>query len=110
MRRAMLLLLFLALPLQYAWAAVGGYCQHEEDAGQWHFAHHVHEHLEDEDGAGSEAPEFHPDAHHAIAGMPESDFLPQWRTQAAMLVVFEPHLSLGEISSEPERPKWAAAG
>lgn len=110
MRRLAVLLLLLALPLQYSWAAVGGYCQHEDDAAQWHFAHHVHEHLEDETGAGSQAPEFHADAHHGTTGMLESASLQQWQPQAAMLVAFEPHLSLSDISSEPERPKWPAPG
>lgn len=34
------------LPLQFSWAAVGMYCEHETD-GAGHFGHHEHQHKAD---------------------------------------------------------------
>lgn len=110
MRRLAVFLLLLALPLQYSWAAVGAYCQHEENAAEWHFGHHVHKHIEDAKGEGPESPGFHADAHHGTPGMPDWASLPQWQPQAAALVAFEPRFALSDISWEPERPKWPTAG
>jgi hypothetical protein len=45
MRRWLVLLMLAVLPLQLSWAAVAGYCQHEEGPAQGaHFGHHAHEH------------------------------------------------------------------
>lgn len=44
MRRLIALLLLLLLPLQFAWAAAGTYCQHESGDQSWHFGHHAHLH------------------------------------------------------------------
>lgn len=40
--RALCLVLFLSL--QFSWAAVAGYCQHQSDLSPAHFGHHVHDH------------------------------------------------------------------
>lgn len=50
LRRALLLLLLLLMPLQFSWAVVSNYCQHESDGSAAHFGHHPHQH-QDEDGA-----------------------------------------------------------
>jgi len=45
MRRWLVLFLAVLLPLQFAWSAASGYCQHETDSAQSaHFGHHVHVH------------------------------------------------------------------
>ncbi|GAB3657489.1 cation efflux protein, CzcI family [Ramlibacter alkalitolerans] len=44
MRRFVLLLVTLLLPLQFAWGAVTAYCQHEEGPASAHFGHHEHVH------------------------------------------------------------------
>lgn len=44
MRRLVLLVLAVLLPLQFAWGAVAGYCQHESGGRSHHFAHHEHVH------------------------------------------------------------------
>ncbi|MBS0308891.1 MAG: hypothetical protein JSS58_07960, partial [Proteobacteria bacterium] len=44
MKRFILILLLAILPFQFAWAAVGGYCQHEEGKAAQHFGHHIHKH------------------------------------------------------------------
>ena len=44
MRRFLLILLLALLPLQFSWAAVAGYCQHETGPAAKHFGHHAHQH------------------------------------------------------------------
>lgn len=44
MRRLVLLLLVVLLPLQFAWGAVTSYCEHETGAASQHFGHHEHVH------------------------------------------------------------------
>lgn len=49
MRRWLLVFLVLLLPLQFSWAAVASYCQHESAAAtsptqQQHVGHHEHQH------------------------------------------------------------------
>ena len=47
MRRLVLLLVVLILPLQLAWGAAAGYCQHEAGPDSQHFGHHEHVHKAD---------------------------------------------------------------
>lgn len=44
MKRLLLIFLLTMLPLQISWAAVTGYCQHEEGKAAQHFGHHEHKH------------------------------------------------------------------
>lgn len=45
MRRWLVFFLLAVLPLQFSWAAVAGYCQHEKVAARIaHFGHHEHDH------------------------------------------------------------------
>jgi len=44
MARLLSLLIMLLLPLQFTWAAVGKYCQHESSPAAYHFGHHAHVH------------------------------------------------------------------
>ncbi len=44
MRRWLLVLLLVLLPLQLTWAAVGVYCTHERQPTAQHLGHHQHEH------------------------------------------------------------------
>lgn len=44
MRRCLVLVLLLWLPLQFSWAAAAGYCGHEQRKGAAHFGHHAHQH------------------------------------------------------------------
>ncbi len=43
MRRLFILALLALLPLQFSWAAVASYCEHETQ-GDGHFGHHEHQH------------------------------------------------------------------
>ena len=42
-KKLLLILLLLALPFQYSWAAAAAYCQHEKTHIS-HFGHHSHQH------------------------------------------------------------------
>lgn len=45
MRRFLALLLLVLLPLNAAFAAASGYCQHQKESSQAaHFGHHMHQH------------------------------------------------------------------
>lgn len=43
MRRFLALLLLTIVPLQFSWAGVAAYCQHEAAQAETHFGHHAHE-------------------------------------------------------------------
>jgi hypothetical protein len=45
-RRFLAIVLLAMLPLQFSWAAVASYCEHETQ-GTGHFGHHEHEHHAD---------------------------------------------------------------
>lgn len=47
MRRWLSILLLVFLPLQFSWAAVGVYCQHETGSAAKHVGHHDHQHKAD---------------------------------------------------------------
>ena len=44
MRKCLAIVLLVFLPLQFSWAAVASYCQHETGAAAKHFGHHAHQH------------------------------------------------------------------
>jgi hypothetical protein len=44
MRRLILILLLTVMPLQWSWAAIASFCQHEAGRAEQHLGHHVHEH------------------------------------------------------------------
>lgn len=43
-RKAVVLILLVLLPIQFVWGAATGYCEHETRTADTHFGHHVHEH------------------------------------------------------------------
>jgi hypothetical protein len=53
MKRLILIILLVLVPLQFAWAAVGAYCQHEEGSNSFHFGHHAHTHQAKRDAPDS---------------------------------------------------------
>jgi len=57
MRRLVLVLVLLLLPLQASWAAVAAYCGHENGVASKHMGHHQHKH---QAGAGDQANEAAP--------------------------------------------------
>ena len=44
MRRVIVYLLLIVLPLQFTWVAASGYCAHETGVAAEHFGHHDHKH------------------------------------------------------------------
>ncbi len=44
MRKWLAILLLVLVPLQFSWAAVNAYCQHESGPTASHAGHHTHEH------------------------------------------------------------------
>ena len=62
MRRALAILLLLLLPLQAAFAAAAGYCDHARESSQaGHFGHHPHQHDVSLDQGGSTGSDSDPD-------------------------------------------------
>lgn len=47
MRRWFIYFVLVLVPLQFSWAAVGSYCQHETGAAAQHLGHHEHQHKAD---------------------------------------------------------------
>jgi len=111
MRRLAVFLLFLVLPVQYSWAAIGAYCQHEENAAQWHFGHHVHKHSQGDEKPGT--PITHADCaicHLCCSSMPQQSSSSLLEPAGGALAPLALQVSLTDVSSEPERPNWVAAG
>ena len=54
-KKLILIFLLLIVPLQFAWAAAGAYCQHEQGTSSMHFGHHAHNHDGKHDGADGKA-------------------------------------------------------
>jgi hypothetical protein len=44
MKRYLAIFLLVLLPLQFSWAAMAGYCEHETGVTAQHTGHHTHEH------------------------------------------------------------------
>ncbi|HEU4776403.1 MAG TPA: cobalt-zinc-cadmium resistance protein [Telluria sp.] len=53
MKRLILIILLALVPLQFAWAAAGAYCLHEEGTSSLHFGHHAHTHQAKSDSSDS---------------------------------------------------------
>lgn len=51
-KKYLLILLMLILPVQYAWSAAAVYCQHEQNS-PFHFGHHAHQHKVKSEESGS---------------------------------------------------------
>ena len=52
-KKLLLILLLAIVPFQFAWAAAGVYCQHENGAASQHFGHHAHQHHGKSDSSDS---------------------------------------------------------
>jgi hypothetical protein len=114
MRRWFAVLLLVLLPLQFSWAAVAAYCQHEPEGQPTHLGHHEHRH----DGAeaskaGAEKsalPQVDLDCaqcHAYCAALPvvAAPALPLW--QATRPPIGEAALRAPAAAERPERPQWA---
>ena len=115
----LLLLLLCLIPLQFSWATVARYCQHEAlvQPEKPHAGHHSHAHDEQatpSSASGSALSQTDTDCHYCHASVaafvvsqytyPLPALVPQQRVQA-----FSRLLS-GWIPPSIERPKWPASG
>ncbi|WP_066343591.1 hypothetical protein [Azohydromonas lata] len=56
MRRRLVIMLLMLLPLQFVWGAAAAYCGHETAPTAQHFGHHVHVHKSARADDGAKAP------------------------------------------------------
>jgi hypothetical protein len=117
MRRLLLILMLLILPLQAGWAAAAVYCQHESSPKVQHLGHHEHQHSASNDdsksGQSKSSPVVDNDcAFCHLAGIGVLP-LPAPVVQFDVLQVTTESPSdplLASIRLErPERPKWVPA-
>ncbi|MGD9944269.1 MAG: hypothetical protein AB7S98_13635 [Burkholderiaceae bacterium] len=130
MRRWLLALMFIVLPLQASWAAAAAYCAHESGAAARHLGHHEHEgHLHDSgdavrgtsDKVADKAPDKAPDSpergdsghccSHCCGQF--AALLPAWATPLvdagpAPPAPGTPDQALAPSPARPERPQWVA--
>ena len=119
MRRFLAIVLLAMLPLQFSWAAVASYCEHETQ-GTGHFGHHEHEHhgdagphaepAADADASGDKAPgAMDLDCGHCHG---QCSVMPTLSaTVPGTLSTAPPSASANEASgahapARPERPQW----
>ena len=113
MRRYLAIFLLVLLPLQYSWAAMASYCEHETSVTAKHPGHHTHDHASiDQQESSKNAPQSPgmdddcATCHMGCAAALVSDL--SKTTLAASddhplhLQVIASHLA----SERPERPQW----
>ena len=109
-KKILLIVLMLILPVQYSWSAAALYCQHEQNAPS-HFGHHAHQHTMEPD-----APSGHDKVKGADADCEYCHFfshaffvpfdarppaVPESTHVARRAVVYTSH-----IPRKPPRPNW----
>jgi hypothetical protein len=118
MRRLLVIVLLALLPLQFSWAAVGAYCQHESaQAGAAQPGHHEHRHHADPttdagqgDDADRAAGEIDLDCGHChghfTAMLPRGNEMPAHRSTAHASASADAKPG-AHAPARPERPQWA---
>lgn len=115
MRRILILLLALLLPLQLAWAGAAAYCGHEKGAASSrHFGHHSHAHQErtaagHADGEGAKLPDLdcamcHFAGSHGL--VPATD----WSAAPGVATLqYHPLATTwrSALARAPDRPQWS---
>lgn len=116
MRRVLLTFLLVLLPLQFVWASVAAYCQHERGNAVNHIGHHVHDHdasSTSESGSqpfGSLAAD--PDCAACHGGSVSATVTPMLVTDlptGPIVALGIPEARPPLRSDRPERPQWPAA-
>ncbi|WP_332877392.1 cation efflux protein, CzcI family [Massilia sp. S19_KUP03_FR1] len=113
MKRLLLILLMLILPVQYAWSAAAVYCQHEQNAPV-HFGHHAHQHDAkpgEPDGHGkvkvkgadADCEYCHLFSHASFVPFASRPAVPAARAQVASLAL----TYTSHIPHRPPRPNWS---
>lgn len=111
MRRWLVLLFVVLLPLQFAWSAASAYCQHETSERQsHHFGHHFHTHKAEAKQstasklmADSDCATCHATGTPAIAM--KCDTLDFSTASAPAILVAMPRFS-SALARAPDRPQW----
>lgn len=128
MRRWFFVLLLVLMPLQFSWAALATYCEHESGAQAQHLGHHEHEH-EKEHQKEHQHPQ-HPEAVNdapddttkakpsavfdvhdchshcqCMADLPLSSTTP-WTRSSGHATEWTGLRELAHVLSPPERPQW----
>ncbi|CAL61757.1 conserved hypothetical protein; putative periplasmic cation efflux system protein czcI [Herminiimonas arsenicoxydans] len=117
MKRLLIILMFVIVPLQLSWAAAAVYCEHETNPKSVHFGHHEHKHI-------ASAAEGKTDVSKSAAAV-DGDCTSCHLGGIAILTIPVPAMALDLVSapsitagnpllassrpSRPERPKWAVA-
>ncbi len=113
MKRYLTIILLVLLPLQFSWAAVVGYCQHESEVTVTHLGHHSHDHqaadLHESGKDGVAAAGFDHDCatcHLGCAAAMTSDL----KTPMAATDCYHPFdyrfNPSRALTERPERPQW----
>ncbi|MBL8278678.1 cobalt-zinc-cadmium resistance protein [Roseateles saccharophilus] len=108
MRRVIVYLLLIVLPLQFTWVAASGYCAHETGVAAEHFGHHDHKHsgtahATEQSKAGSMT---HADCDmcHFGFSLPSLGVLATLEAPLTQFRSFEPLEPPSHIPALPERP------
>lgn len=115
-RKALVLLMLVLLPIQFVWGAATGYCQHETSTADTHFGHHVHEHQAKPAAGAKDASEAdrsiggdHPDCpscHLTSVSAVIDQVLWVAGTHADPLAVADEHSRTSFFPHSIERPNW----
>lgn len=126
MRRLLIIVMMVVLPLQFGWAAAATYCQHESSPITYHFGHHVHTHAGKADNSKSQqkanskshqtaGSKLVPDddcavCHLGSVGMVSMPLI-TFSLQVANIdkVFVSTFLLASDRPDRPERPKWVHA-
>jgi hypothetical protein len=118
MRRLLILLFAIMLPLQFTWASAAAFCEHGREhqrqmetgaAPAWHFGHHMHEH---DAGAHGKTGTKLPDADCAICHFAGSHVMLPAATQPASYHFITLRyrvlpVNYGSVPARaPDRPQW----
>ena len=113
MKRYLAIFLLVLLPLQFSWAAMAGYCQHETGVTAKHPGHHSHDHAyADHQESSKNTPQSAGMDHDCAAchlGCAAASFSNRNTTTDVVSDVHPLHLQVmaSQPSIErPERPKW----
>jgi len=112
MKKYLVIFLLVLLPLQFSWASVASYCQHETDVATKHPGHHTHDHAStDHPEATKNAAQSVVDHDCATCHMSCAAALTSDLSTTAVAASDHHSLHLQGIASQlsrerPERPQW----
>ncbi|MFZ5520656.1 MAG: DUF2946 family protein [Pseudomonadota bacterium] len=114
MRRLLVILMLLIVPLQLSYAAASVYCQHETGKGAGHFGHHSHVHKDDagHEKGGAKLKALHEDCGTCHLGAPHF-LLQDFQVAPIKVASSEPWAQpMRYGSTDPariERPNWTVS-